>query len=152
LIRNFLFNQSQSYSDTTLKRRYANAKLKEFEMGIKNLSENIILLELPLDRLEREDELKNLNEIVSDDCQYDVIVDFSNVEIINSWNISNLLILRGMLEEAGRKLILCDVSSLTKCIFTVAGLSDVLVFSDTRSAALDILQKTASIQTTVSKK
>jgi anti-anti-sigma factor len=121
-------------------------------MGIKNLSENIILIELPPDKLEREDELKNLNETVSDKCQYDVIVDFSDVEIINSWNISNLLILRSMLEEAGRKLILCNVSSLTKCIFTVAGLSDVLVFSDTRSAALDILQQTASNQTTVSKK
>jgi anti-anti-sigma factor len=121
-------------------------------MGIKNLSENIILIELPPDKLEREDELKNLNETVSDKCQYDVIVDFSDVEIINSWNISNLLILRSMLEEAGRKLILCNVSSLTKCIFTVAGLSDVLVFSDTRSDALDTLQQTASNQTTVSKK
>jgi anti-anti-sigma factor len=121
-------------------------------MGIINLSENIILVELPTERLKREDELKNLNEIVSDNRQCDVIIDCSNVEIINSWNISNLLILRGMMEDAGHKLILCHVNTVTKCIFTIAGLSDVLVFTDTKSAALDAIDNTASNQTTVSKK
>jgi anti-anti-sigma regulatory factor len=113
-------------------------------MGIRNLSENIIVVELPSDRSERADELKNLNEIISDKCQCDVIIDFSKVEIINSWNISNLLILRGMMADAGRKLILCNVSTVTKCIFAVAGLSEVLVFANTRSAALDALHDTAS--------
>ena len=65
-----------------------------------------------------------------------MIVDFSKVEIINSWNISNLLILRGMLEDAGRKLILCNISTVTKCIFVVAGLSEIFVFADDKSAAL----------------
>jgi anti-anti-sigma regulatory factor len=119
-------------------------KPKEFDMGIINLSENIILVELPPDRLEREDELKNLNETISNKCQYDVVVDCSNVEIINSWNISNLLILRGMLEDSGRKLILCNVSTVTKCIFVVAGLSEILIFADDRSAALDIISRTES--------
>jgi anti-anti-sigma regulatory factor len=113
-------------------------------MGIINLSENVILVELPPDKLEREDELKNLNETVNDNCQCDVIVDCSRVEIINSWNISNLLILRGMLEDAGRKLVLCNVSTITKCIFVVAGLSEVLLFADDRPAALDIIRRTDS--------
>jgi anti-anti-sigma regulatory factor len=113
-------------------------------MGITNLSEDIILVVLPSDRSERADELKNLNETVTDKCQCDVIVDCSNVEIINSWNISNLLILRGILEDAGRKLILCSVSTVTRCIFVVAGLSEVFVFADDRSAALDIIRRTES--------
>lgn len=117
-------------------------------MGIRNLSGNVILVELPSDRLERDDDLKNLNEVVSDKRQCDVIIDCSNTEIINSWNISNLLILRGIMEEAGRKLILCHVSTITKCIFTVAGLSDAFVFTDTRSAALDTLRQTNSPVTT----
>lgn len=117
-------------------------------MGIRNLSENIILFTLPSDSSERADEFKNLNEIVSDKCQHDVIVDCSNVEIINSWNISNLLILRGMLEDAGRKLILCEVSTVTKCIFTVAGLSEVLVFANDRSAALAAICDTDAPVTT----
>ena len=113
-------------------------------MGIQNLSENIILLTLPSDGPERADELKNLNEIISDKCHCDVIIDFSSVEIINSWNISNLLILRGMLEDAGRKLILCNTSTITKCIFVVAGLSEIFVFTDDRSAALEAIRDTGS--------
>jgi anti-anti-sigma regulatory factor len=111
-------------------------KWKESEMGIHNLSENIIIAELSSNGPEREDELKNLNETISNKDQYDVIVDFSKVEIINSWNISNLLILQDMLEDAGRKLILCNISTVTKCIFVVAGLSEIFVFADDRSAAL----------------
>jgi anti-anti-sigma factor len=121
-------------------------KLKECEMGIKNLSENIILVELPTDRSAREDELKNLNETFTDKCQCDVIIDFSKVEIINSWNISNLLILRNMMKDAGRKLILCNVSPITKCIFVVAGLNEVFTFVDNRSTALDTINQTASNQ------
>jgi len=105
-------------------------------MGIRNLSENIIVAELPSDGPERADELKNLNETINNNDQFDVIVDFSKVEIINSWNISNLLILRDMLENAGRKLILCNISTITKCIFVVAGLSEIFVFVDNMSAAL----------------
>ncbi len=111
-------------------------KWKESEMGIRNLSENIIVAELPSDGPERADELKNLNETINNNDQFDVIVDFSKVEIINSWNISNLLILRDMLENAGRKLILCNISTITKCIFVVAGLSEIFVFVDNMSAAL----------------
>ena len=113
-------------------------------MGIRNLSENIIVVDLPSDRSERADELKNLNETISNKCRCDVIVDFINVEIINSWNISNLLILRSMLEDAGHKLVLCNVSTITKCIFVVAGLSEVFVFADNRSAALDTVRRTNS--------
>ena len=109
---------------------------KESEMGIRNLSENIIVAELSSDGPERANELKKLNETISNKCQYDVIVDFFKVEIINSWNISNLLILRGMLEDAGRKLIICNISTVTRCIFVVAGLSEIFVFADDRSAAL----------------
>ena len=111
-------------------------KWEESEMGIRNLSENIIVAELPSDGSERADELKNLNETISNNDQFDVIVDFSKVEIINSWNISNLLILRDMLEDAGRKLILCNISTITKCIFVVAGLNEIFVFVDDMSAAL----------------
>jgi anti-anti-sigma regulatory factor len=117
-------------------------------MGIRNLSENIMLVTVPSERLKRTDELKNLNEVIDDKCKCDVIIDFAGVEIINSWNISNLLILRDMLEKAGRKLVLCNVNTATKCIFVVAGLSETFVFVDDRSAALETIQQTDSPVTT----
>ncbi len=119
-------------------------KWKESEMGIRNLSENIIVAELPSDGPERADELKNLNETISNNDQFDVIIDFSKVEIINSWNISNILILRDILEDAGRKLILCNISTVTKCIFVVAGLSDIFTFTDDKSDALAAIRDTDS--------
>jgi len=109
-------------------------------MGIRNLTQDIILVELPSEASQRADELKQVNETIGARSNCDVIVDLSSVEIIHSWNISNLLILRGMLENAGRQLILCGVNTLTKCIFRVAGLSDVFVFADDRSAAQEVIR------------
>jgi anti-anti-sigma regulatory factor len=109
-------------------------------MGIKNLSEDVILVDLPSDGPRRADELKAVNETVSNKCDCDVIIDFSKVEIINSWNISNLLILRSLLQDSGHQLILCNVTTVTKCIFVVAGLNEVFVFADNQPAALAAIQ------------
>ncbi|MBN2594710.1 MAG: anti-sigma factor antagonist [Sedimentisphaerales bacterium] len=113
-------------------------------MGIRNPSENVIFVTVPCDKLERAEKLKNLNETIGENSQCDVIIDFAGVEIINSWNISNLLILREMLEKAGRKLVLCSVNTATKCIFVVAGLSKTFFFAENKSAALDAIRHTDS--------
>jgi anti-anti-sigma regulatory factor len=105
-------------------------------MGIKNLSEDILLAYLPSTKPQIGDELKHLNEIVITDSDCDVIVDSSRVEIITSSDISNLLTLRALLREHGRQLILCRISVLTKGIFTVAGLDAVFEFAEDRNAAL----------------
>lgn len=113
-------------------------------MGIQNLSDNVILVELPHDGSKRTDELKKLNETVGHAGNRDVIIDFSAVEIINSWNISNLLILRDLLQNSGHQLVLCNVTTVTKCIFVVAGLSEVFTFADDKHAALKIIQDSKS--------
>lgn len=118
-------------------------------MGIRNLTQDITLVELPSEASQRADELKEVNEIVGAKGNCDVIVDLSSVELIHSWNISNLLILRSLLENAGRQLILCGVNTLTKCIFRVAGLTDVFVFAKDVPAAQEMIRssKSASIAT-----
>ncbi|HCO95251.1 MAG TPA: hypothetical protein DIU00_15095 [Phycisphaerales bacterium] len=121
---------------------------RELKMSIRNLSEDVILVEVPSDGSRRADDLKNINEIISKKSAHDVIIDFSKAEIINSWNISNLLILRSMLQDAGRQLILCSVSTVTKCIFVVAGLSEMFVFLDDKPAALEAIRKKDSPITT----
>jgi anti-anti-sigma factor len=109
-------------------------------MGIENQLENVIYVELPSEGIQMSDELKALNDAVTEKGDCDVIVDFSKVEIINSSNISNLLILRGLLKDKGRRLILCSMSTVTKCIFVVAGLADVFVFIDDKYAAVEAVK------------
>ena len=73
----------------------------------------------------------------------DVVIDFSIVEVLSSSSLSNLLILRGMLEERGRSLVLCNVSVITKCIFRVAGLDEVFDFADDKPTAVAAVHATA---------
>lgn len=111
-------------------------------MGVHNLLENLIYVELPFDGVQITDDLKALNEAVSNRNDCDVIIDFSKVEIINSSNISNLLILRDLLESKGRKLILCNVGTITKCIFVVAGLAEIFNFIEDKTTALEAVKNT----------
>ncbi len=113
---------------------------RSVNMGIQDQLENVIYTELPSEGIQMGDELKALNDIVTEKNDCDVIVDFSKVEIINSSNISNLLILRSLLQDKGRRLILCGMSTVTKCIFVVAGLADVFVFIDDKCAALEAVK------------
>ena len=110
-------------------------------MGMKNnLSKDVLLVELPSKSPKITNELKACNEAVSKKGDRDVIIDFSRVEIINSANISNLLILYNLLQNSGHRLILCNVATVTKCIFVVAGLNEVFEFVDDQPAALVTVQ------------
>jgi anti-anti-sigma factor len=109
-------------------------------MGIQNLSEDIVLVELPFKEPQIADELKAVNEIASNKPDLDVIIDFSKVEIVTSSSIGNLIILRNLLHERGRRLMLCNVAPMTKCIFVVAGLKDIFEFVDDKSTALAAVQ------------
>jgi anti-anti-sigma regulatory factor len=114
-------------------------------MQIRIISEDCLLVELPSQETGITEQLKAVNEYISNNGGYDVVVDFSKVEIINSANISNLLILRSFVEDSGHRLSLCNVRTLTKCIFVVAGLDETFNFADdnstTKSATQNIVDK-----------
>jgi anti-anti-sigma factor len=110
-------------------------------MGIKNITDDVLFVELPSKSPKIANQLKAVNEAVSKQSNCDVIIDFSRVEIINSANVSNLLILHNMLMGTGRRLVLCNVSTVTKCIFVVAGLNTVFNFADDKSKALATVEQ-----------
>ena len=111
-------------------------------METQNLPDNVILVKLSSNEPKISDELKELNETTSSKNDCDVVLDFSHVEIINSANISNLLLLRGFLEKNGRRLILYNVQTITKCIFVVAGLTETFIFIDDMEEVLKTVQST----------
>ena len=111
-------------------------------MAIENLSEDILLVSL-MEEENVSDELKAVNELVTERKDCDIIVDFFRIQAIFSVNISNLIILRHLLETNGRRLVLCNVSFVIKCIFRVTGLKDIFNFAADKSAALEFLQREA---------
>jgi anti-anti-sigma regulatory factor len=113
--------------------------VKEQKMAIQKIAENIVLVVLDPEP-DMTDEFSAINEMVSTRCDFDIIMDFTRVEILTSPNISNLLILHNWLRGCGRKLILCHVALATKCIFNVAGLDTHFDFVDDKADALAILQ------------
>jgi len=113
-------------------------------MAIQQLSEAILLVELSSSESKIAEELKAVNEMVSEKCTSDVIIDFFKVEILSSWNISTLLLLRSLLQESGHRLVLFNVRMVTKCIFFVAGLRKVFVFADDKEDALATLEGSES--------
>jgi len=108
-------------------------------MGIENLSKGIVVT-LPVESEVMVRELKNVNQMVSSGDGCDVVIDFSNVKILNSSSISNLMILRELLHERGRQLILCSVSPSIMSVFTVADLDKVFEFVDDKQTALAATQ------------
>ncbi len=110
-------------------------------MEIKNLSEDVTVVTLPKGA-QLEDELETVNEITSNKCDRDIVVDFSRVETLTSSSICNLMILNDLLSGCGHRLILCNVSLPIKGIFTITGLKTFFEFADNRLAALESIRRT----------
>lgn len=109
-------------------------------MGIEYLSENVLLVCLP-EEPQLSDELVTVNEIVSDGCARDVIIDFSIVELLTSESISSLIILERLLNSLGHKVILCAVSSKIKQTLERTGLQPLFEFAHEQFAALQSVRR-----------
>jgi anti-anti-sigma regulatory factor len=116
-------------------------------MGIQNFSEDVLFVDLPSKEPQIGSELRHLNEVINSRGDCDVVIDFFRVELITSSSISNLMILRKLLAERSRQLILCNVAIMTKYIFTVAGLDQVFDFVDDRFAALEVVKSAEELKT-----
>ena len=108
-------------------------------MGIQDWSEDIILVDLPQEP-EMGDELKTVTGTVRDRGDCDVVIDFSNIDIIASSSLSKLLKLRKLLGDCGHRLVFCGVAPATKGIFTVTGLDGIFEMADDKFVALASLQ------------
>ena len=113
-------------------------------MGIRNFSEGVILVDLPLKEPHIANELTIVNDVVGNGCNFDMIVDFSKVEMLTSASICNLMILKQLLSGLGHCLILCNVPVAVKGIFAVTGLAALFDFTDDKFTALKSIQRAKS--------
>jgi anti-anti-sigma factor len=108
-------------------------------MGIQNWEDDIVLVDLPREP-EMGDELKNVTEIVRDRGDCDVVIDFSDIDIVTSSSLSKMLKLRKLLADCGHRLVFSNVAPATKGIFTVTGLEGIFEVVDDKFIALASLQ------------
>ncbi len=104
-------------------------------MGIQDWSEDTILVDLPQEP-EIGNELVTVTKMVCDRGDFDVVIDFSGVDIVTSSSLSRLLKLRKKLSDSGHKRVLCSVSAATKGIFMITGLDGNFEFANDKSEVL----------------
>ncbi|UCC23207.1 MAG: STAS domain-containing protein [Planctomycetota bacterium] len=93
-------------------------------MNTQNSSKNAVLVDLPPEPKMR-DKIRAVFESFHNRAGCDVVMDFSSVDIMATPSISGLLGLRKLLVDSGHRLILRNVASATRGIFTVTGLDAV---------------------------
>lgn len=108
-------------------------------MGIKNYLEDVLFVSLPKEP-HLGAELETLNEIASEGCNRDVIIDFSEVRVLTSESICGLMILDKYLASSGRHLVLFGASEAIKHIFERTGLAAVFQFADDEYLALQAVR------------
>jgi anti-anti-sigma regulatory factor len=108
-------------------------------MSIRSASEEVILVDLPRE-LEKQDELQTVIEMLRDSGNRDVVIDFSDVDVVGGACLTSLLEVRGLLNDSGHKLTLCGVAPATKGIFTVVRLEPLFEFAENRFSTLVSLQ------------
>lgn len=110
-------------------------------MEIEHLPENVLFVCLQEPQLRNE--LVTVNEILSNGCTCDVIIDFSSVELLTSEGISSLIILERLLNSLGHKIILCDVSSSNLQVLERTGIQPLFEFSSDEFAALQSIRSSS---------
>ena len=109
-------------------------------MSVQNWSDSIIVADLQ-DDPQFTDDLVSVLEMVADDPNQSVVLDFKSVNVLNSSNIAKLLKLRKLVTvKSGRQLRLCGVNTHVWGIFLVTGLDKVFDFADELSIGLTSVQ------------
>jgi anti-anti-sigma factor len=109
-------------------------------MAIQQWSEKIVLADLQ-DDPQFTDDLNGLLELVTEQPEMDVCLNFREVSFLNSSNIAKLLKLRKQVMITNdRQLKLCAISNHVWGVFLVTGLDKIFEFADDVATALAGLQ------------
>jgi anti-anti-sigma factor len=104
-------------------------------MGIQHCPEGGLFVDLP-GGPQLEEALRGVVEAVQTQNACDVVMDFSQVTLLNSSCIAALLRLRKELVEQGHRLVLCQVGHATQGILSITGLTAVFEIAGDRAEAL----------------
>lgn len=107
-------------------------------MVVKNYSDEIILVDLPAEPDVRR-ELNKVMELIRAGSGFDLIIDFSGVDILRSLSLSGFLQLNELLSKTGHRMIFCNISQVTRDIFRTTCFENIFKFADSiQSAASEL--------------
>jgi len=109
-------------------------------MGVDSSVKDLIVVSLPCELEGHNSELRTVLEMVLHAGDCNVVVDFSNTDIVGSLTFSRLLELQCLLRGSRHKLVLCGVSPAARAVFSVALLDKLFDFVQDKSAALASLE------------
>lgn len=104
-------------------------------MGIEDYVEDVLLVILPPEP-RMGSELDEVTEMVSEGCNKDIMIDFSDVEMLISETICTLMILDKYLCASDNKLVLYNASEEIMHIFRRTGLETVFTFAEDEYGAI----------------
>jgi anti-anti-sigma regulatory factor len=104
-------------------------------MSIQRWSEDVIVVDLP-EELRKHNELQTVIAMLRDGCTCDVVVDFSQVQVVGGPWLARLQRIQTLANESGHKLTLCGLAPATRGIFTIAHLDHLFEFAEDNFAAL----------------
>ncbi|OQA03045.1 MAG: STAS domain protein [Planctomycetes bacterium ADurb.Bin401] len=108
-------------------------------MGIQDWSENVLLVTVTPEP-DMCDEFKMVTDMVRQRKTCSVVMDFSEVDIVTSSSLAQLLRLQKTLDDLDQPFVVCGMSKRTKSIFEVTGLDKVFEFVEDKFTALAGLQ------------
>jgi anti-anti-sigma regulatory factor len=104
-------------------------------MSMERWSDEVILVDLPED-LRKHNELHTVIALLHGGDVCDVVVDFSEVQVVGGAWLTQLRKIQKLASESGHKLTLCGVAPALRGIFTIAHLDDLFEFAEDRFTAL----------------
>ncbi|MBN1362882.1 MAG: STAS domain-containing protein [Sedimentisphaerales bacterium] len=109
-------------------------------MAIENLSEQVLLVTLPK-RPQTSSDINRATHVVTAQEPRHVIIDFSQVEVMSSSTISELIIIENHLHELDRQLVLCSAPRKIRELIKCVGLESLFRFADNQFSALEMLSE-----------
>jgi len=109
-------------------------------VAVQHFSHDVLLIALPAQPTQG-DELDEVSKILSEKVDHDLIVDFSEVQLLTSETLCRLMILDRLLRGFGHMLILCNVSAEIKHVFIRTGLVTVFEFAKDPLAAFEHIRR-----------
>ena len=108
-------------------------------MAVCELSQSMVVAD-PAGKSDVDEDLQEVVRVVRERGRYDVVLDFANVDFLNSSHLTGLLQLHKLLIDSGSRLVFCNISRPIQGILFITGLDRVFQIAADRLDAFDILR------------